>query len=64
MTDSFLTKWERVIKAMPIRTPLCRGCADSDGWCSTDGKNCGFAKGHPLYRAEATRPIEQSGEKK
>lgn len=40
------------------KRPRCHDCADSDGWCCNDagGRNCGFSKGHPLYRAEPFRP--------
>jgi hypothetical protein len=38
--------------------PLCRDCADGDGFCDNDPehRNCGFLEGHPLHRVEKFRP--------
>ncbi len=38
--------------------PMCRDCADSDGWCCNDkhGFNCGFPAGHHMHREELFRP--------
>lgn len=47
-----------ISQGVRIRTPRCRDCADSDGFCRNDprGPNCGFHEGHPLHRWERFRP--------